>query len=176
MIQQRSLASRRSAVFDSHDARYRYRLEREFSEGCGTVHFLMLNGSTATAEYNDATVSKVERYALAWGYRRLIVTNLFAFMARHPERLTELDDPVGPQNDQHILQAVRDSLLTVCAWGDFGTFLNRAAKVRTLIQSLSVETMRGQPTLSYLRLNASGQPAHPIYLPAALKPQRWVLS
>lgn len=125
----------------------------------------MLNGSSANAHHNDATVSKVERYALLWGYRTLLVSNLFAAMARHPADLATFPDPVGTDNDTAILRATQEADTTICAWGDHGTYCNRAHFVAT-------QLLKDTP-LHVLRLNASGQPAHPIYLPLKLTPQLW---
>lgn len=162
---QRSRATRLDAHFDPKDARLRYRLEREFHTGDGVVHFIMLNGSAANAHHNDATVSKCERYALEWEYRTLLVSNLFAYMARDPHELMTVQDPVGAQNDAALLRAVHEAELTVCAWGDYGLYKGRAHYVtRQLLRDVS---------LYALRLNRSGQPAHPIYLPQRLTPQLW---
>jgi hypothetical protein len=82
-----------SAVF-SEDGVYRYRLERtellrsgpsdRFHDGA--ANFIMLNPSTATADASDPTVRRCEGFARAWGYDRLIVTNLFG----HPAKLLEI--------------------------------------------------------------------------------------
>lgn len=125
----------------------------------------MLNGSAANAHRNAATVSKVERYAPLWGYRTLLVSNLFAAMARHPADLATFPDPVGTDNDTAIIRATQEADTTICAWGE----------ARHLPQSRSLcrHTAPQGHAATTSRLNASGQPAHPIYLPLKLTPQLW---
>ena len=47
----------------------------------------------------------------------------------------------------------------VAGWGNHGTQGDRAARVRAWL-----------PALHCLRLNGSGEPAHPLYLPKTLTP------
>ena len=75
-------------------------------------------------------------------------------------------DPVGAGNDAAILRAARTAQLVVCAWGNHGTHLNRSVHVHHRLQAAGI-------ALHVLRLNANGEPAHPLYLPAALSPVRW---
>lgn len=141
---------------------HRYLLSRDFGSGSGTLHFLMLNPSGATSDRNDATVNKCERYAQRWGYRHLLITNAFAAMCRYPADLAEFADPVGTDNNHYILRAISQADRTVCAWGDGGAYLNRSHELRQIL---------ARYPLYALRVNASGEPAHPLYLPAVLTPQ-----
>lgn len=156
------------SLFDSSGADfstcklYRYRLWRTWSGGAGVCNFLMLNPSTADESINDPTVERCERRARDWGYSELIVTNLFAFRATFPPQMMAAADPVGPENDAAILDAACGASLIVCAWGDDGAHQGRSAAVRHLL--------RGH-ALSALRVNRSGEPAHPLYLPYSLKPE-----
>ncbi len=88
--------------------------------------------------------------------------NLFAYRATRPAELKAAADPVGPGNDGHLLAATRDAALTVAAWGVHGGYRGRAAAVRALL-----------PPLHILRFTRAGHPAHPLYLPAHLRPQPW---
>ena len=65
------------AVF-SEDRKYRYTLVREFGADDGTVLFILLNPSSADETKNDPTVRRCMGYTKHWGYRRLIVANIFA--------------------------------------------------------------------------------------------------
>ncbi|MCY4212490.1 MAG: DUF1643 domain-containing protein [Gammaproteobacteria bacterium] len=107
------------------DPIYRYRLERKeiplkTAQSHGTVNFIMLNPSTATAQCNDKTVGNCEQLAQSWGYENLIVTNLFAYRDTNPDRLRVFDEPVGPDNDNHLLEAAREADLRIAAWGGQG--------------------------------------------------------
>jgi hypothetical protein len=55
----------------------------------------------------------------------------------------------------------------VCAWGNHGSHLDRAATV--------VANLRGAGVpLHALRITAAGHPSHPLYLPARLQASRWM--
>jgi hypothetical protein len=84
-----------------------------------------------------------------------------------PERLWDVADPVGPDNDDYIRELAKRSDLTLCAWGQPGPDRGRAHHVRGLIEGVS-----GAP--SFLRQNKDGSPGHPLYLPGKLTPQVWV--
>ena len=152
--------SARRAEF-SADRRYRYSLEIEWGDGSGTCNFLMLNPSTADELANDPTVERCERRARMWGYRRLIVTNLFAFRATDPREMRAAIDPVGPDNDAAILAAAMVSDLVIAAWGNHGMHLRRAETVRLMLGPLG---------LKCLRVAKTGEPCHPLYLPYELEP------
>jgi hypothetical protein len=124
----------------------------------------MLNPSTADEFRLDPTCTRARRYAEAWGYGALIVTNVFAYRATDPRRMMEAKDPVGRGNDAAIARAARAAALVVCAWGNHGKFLGRSDRVRKLLSDVKGKTFA-------LRLNAGGEPAHPLYLPARLRPR-----
>jgi hypothetical protein len=75
-------------------------------------------------------------------------------------------DPVGRGNDAAILRAAREAKVVVCAWGNHGAHQGRSRGVLEFLKNEGVK-------LSYLRLNSSGEPAHPLYLPGSLTPRRW---
>lgn len=155
--------STRRARF-SEDRVYRYTLEIEWGEGSGTCNFLMLNPSTADEVRNDPTVERCERRARDWGYRRLIVTNIFAFRATDPRDMKAEADPVGPENDAAILAAAQASDLVIAAWGNHGTHLRRAEAVRKLLSPMSIKC---------LRVSKGGQPGHPLYVSYDVEPVDW---
>ena len=96
--------------------RFRYALTRHWGDG-KTLLVCMRNPSEATAEYNDPTVAKMQRYARAWGFGALTVVNMFAYRCTDPKRLREVDDPVGPENDEHIRQQAEYAGLILMAYG-----------------------------------------------------------
>jgi len=146
--------------------RWRYTLWRRWDELRPAVNFLMLNPSTADEVDLDPTCARAQGYAMRWGYGALIVTNVFAWRATDPRAMKAADDPVGPRNDHAIVAAAREAALVVCAWGNDALHLGRAARVLELLKQA------GRP-LHVLKLNAGGQPAHPLYLDGRLKPARW---
>lgn len=145
----------------SEDRKYRFTLTRRWDDRV-LCNFLMLNPSTADEKIEDPTVRRCMAFASAWGYGGLIVTNIFAYRSTDPAELYKVVDPVGPGNDEHILQSAKLSALTVCAWGDHGRHQGRGGVVRLLLT-------RGGITARCLGKNASGEPQHPLYIPSSRK-------
>ena len=156
------VSSDSGAVF-SECRRWRYLLWRRWDESLPVANFLMLNPSTADEFKLDPSCTRARVYAERWGYGALIVTNLFGWRATDPEEMKAVRDPVGPGNDRAILRAARESALVVCAWGNHGAHLGRSSAVRALLE-------KGGIAPRFLRMNGSGEPAHPLYLPGNLKP------
>src|SRR5262245_19133112 len=85
---------------------YRYWLTRTWDNSLRRVCWVMLNPSTADAEQDDPTIRRCVGFARSWGAGGIIVVNLFAFRASDPKALLRAADPVGPDNDGHILKSV----------------------------------------------------------------------
>lgn len=126
----------------------------------------MLNPSTADERQLDPSCTRARVYAEKWGFGALIVTNLFGWRATDPEEMKAAPDPVGRGNDEAILRAATEAQLVVCAWGNHGSHLERSGSVLALLAQKKI-------ALTFLRRNASGEPAHPLYLPGALRPLPW---
>ena len=141
--------------------RWRYLLWRRWDAAKPAANFLMLNPSTADELKLDPTCARARDYAERWGYGALVVTNIFAFRNTDPNRMKAVADPVGPGNDAAIVRAAREAGIVVCAWGNHGGFLGRSARVTALLRKNRIE-------LHALRVNAGGEPAHPLYLPSRL--------
>ena len=146
--------------------RWRYLLWRCWEPSRPTANFLMLNPSTADELRLDPSCTRARNYAARWGFGAVLITNLFGWRATDPQEMKAAHDPVGAGNDGAILEAARRSALVVCAWGNHGAHQGRAAKVASLLRSNRI-------ALKYLRMNSSGHPAHPLYLPASLHARAW---
>jgi hypothetical protein len=146
--------------------RWRTLLWRRWDEAGPIANFLMLNPSTADETVLDPTCARARGYAALWGYGALLVTNVFAWRATNPHEMKAARDPVGRGNDAAILRAARKSAIVVCAWGNHGAHLERSQAVLRLLRGAGV-------ALHVLRLNAGGEPAHPLYLPRRLRPRPW---
>src|SRR5260221_7798307 len=146
--------------------RWRYLLWRRWDAAKPVANFLMLNPSTADEVKLDPTCSRARDYAERWGYGALIVTNVFGFRSTNPLLMKKERDPVGSGNDAAILRAAKEADLVVCAWGNHGQFLDRSSRVKVLLE-------KNQIKLHTLRMNANGEPAHPLYLPKSLRAVRW---
>ncbi len=152
----------KDAIF-SPCKRYRYMLERSWSAQTSrksTVAFIGLNPSTADATTDDPTIRKCIAFAQAWQFKKLLMVNLFGWRATNPNELLQATNPVGRQNDQYLDEAVLRSALVVACWGEFGTIKSRSKNLRA----------RYPRRLMCLRTNQSGEPTHPLYLPATLTP------
>ena len=142
---------------------YRYKLIRRWDENSPHVLFVMLNPSTADENVNDPTVRRCVRYAMEWGYGGLMVGNLFALRSTDPAALYHHDDPIGPGNDDALQEMGNDAGLIIAAWSNHGKFQERADSV--------AEMFSGK--LNVLKLNKTGAPAHPLYLPKSAVPTFW---
>lgn len=150
--------------------RYRYTWKLIWDRELPPVAFIGLNPSTADELRPDPTVRRCIGYAKAWGYGGLIMLNLFAFRATDPRDMKAQDDPVGPANDEMLINVVMFDVqdnggIVVAAWGAHGTWKNRAAGVRAMFEEDGI--------LHYLKLTKDGHPGHPLYLKGDLKPTRW---
>jgi hypothetical protein len=153
---------------------YRYLLWRDCGEGVGTVAFVMLNPSTADESENDNTIRKCMTFARKWGYKRLVVVNLFGFRTKDPDELEKIRDrekAVGLDNDA-FLDAVCGGYgpwaadLVIAAWGGHGKHLDRDHVVLERLR-------KAKHPPHYLKLSTGKRksPYHPLYLPGNLKPQ-----
>jgi hypothetical protein len=119
MLQGRGIQMRRETTFSACRA-YRYVLWREFGgllDDSRYVMFIGLNPSTADETNDDPTVRRCIGYTSAWGYGALCMTNLFALRATDPALMLKADDPVGPDNDTHLVEFARGADVIVAAWG-----------------------------------------------------------
>lgn len=139
---------------------YRYRLGRRWGEGAGLV-YVMLNPSTADANQDDPTIRRCIRFAQSNGFDAIDVVNLYAFRATSPADLKRAGYLVGPENDQHILDATRGQQVCL-AWGANASGLTRPAEVLKLLRGIHVEPQ-------CLWATRSGHPQHPLMLPASCR-------
>jgi len=149
-------ASPCSCVF-SPDRKYRYALTREWLDGEGTVMFVLLNGSTADEEHNDPTLRRLIGFARSWGYRRLLLGNAFGYRSTNPHDLLKQVEPVGPDNDAHLIRMAAEASLVICGWGNWGKVKGRSSIVHALLAHY-------RPMC--FGLTGQGEPRHPLYLSA----------
>jgi hypothetical protein len=88
------------------------------------------------------------------------MANLFAFRATKPKTMKAASSPISEYNGQWLVKLAKEYDIVVAAWGNTGAYLSRSKEVLKLI-----------PNLHYLKLNVTGEPTHPLYLPANLKPK-----
>ena len=152
-----------SAVF-SECQQYRYQLREIWDTTKPLVLWLLMNPSVACTDYSDPTLRKTGQFARAWGFGGQLIGNVHAYRATDKARLLEVADPVGPKNDQMILELASEATTVVLAYGQPPKALRaRGAEVVTLLCH--------HPGLSHLRLAQDGTPVHPLYLPSILRPK-----
>lgn len=143
---------------------YRWWLNRAWDDGDGRATFVMLNPSTADEQTNDPTVRRVCGFVRAWGFASVTVVNLFALRSTDPRRLYTHPAPEGdPRNLRAIREIAADAQLVVCAWGSHGKCRDRSAWVLRELQRAGVVPHA-------LSKTKSGEPGHPLYASADLKP------
>ena len=155
-------------MFGGTTKEYRYRLCRTWDETKPHAMFVMMNPSTADPLVDDPTVAKCGRYARAWGYGGLHVGNIFAYRATDKKRLPLLADPVGPDNDSHLIAMAKAAAIVVFAYGQPGhrTLAPRGIEVARLLRSEGGETAR-------TRLVQSRRADAPVVPARFLKPVLW---
>lgn len=132
---------------------YRYKLERNWEDGSGMVNFIGLNPSTATDTEDDATIRRCTSIAKNLGFQGFYMTNLFAARSTDPKNLLQIDDPIGKDNNQFILEYSLKSDLVIAMWGNHGTYLHRDRLVKHLV-----------PILYCFKLTKEHNPYHVLYL------------
>lgn len=147
--------------------KYRYVLTRTWTDGEGTVVFIMLNPSTATEAENDPSVRRCIGYARRWGFKKLVVVNLFALRSTDPKELYRTIGPVGPGNNDAIQRQCGYATKVVCAWGVHGDHMKRGIEVLKLLDNAGI-------TLETLAETKEGIPKHPLYLKGDLVPYTMV--
>ena len=176
-------ATSESEALLSSDGCYRWWLRRCWGAGEGCLLFIGLNPSKADGQRDDPTLRRLIGFARQWGYRELLVLNLFARISPSPAALLRVKDPIGGQNDLVLNRWLNHWSLTPrvdlwCGWGVNGARRDRAQVVLEKIQRLLPERRRSVPDSPHplmLGRTASGQPRHPLYTPrnACLCPFLW---
>ncbi len=143
----------------SKDRKYRYLLSRIWDSSKPMVMIIGLNPSTADETENDPTITRCINFATSWGYGGFYMLNLFGFRATKPSDMFNAKEPIGDENDKYIDKYAKICDKVVCAWGNDGNYKNRSKDVLSKIDNTY-----------YLKLNKSGEPAHPLYLSSDLVP------
>lgn len=152
--------------------KYRYRLERD--SGLFDSHstaVIMVNPSTADADSDDATIRKLRGFGTRHRWGKIIVGNLFAYRATDVRELGKVADPIGPENDDHLIRILAEASQVVLAWGPLAKqpkgFRNRYQNVLSLIAGACLEPLSiGAPA-------KDGHPRHPLMLAYAEPIQPW---
>ncbi len=152
-------ANGKGSMFSYSQGAYRYLLWRQLNHSSQTCLFIMLNPSIADAVRLDPTVKKCIHWAREWGFGRLEVVNIFAYVSTDPTPIRKgYDWIVGPYNDAYIEAAIDRSDRIIVAWGAHGTVMNRGDRVLKLIEEA------GRSAWCFGVTKADKQPRHPLYI------------
>lgn len=150
----------RRAIF-SDCGLYRYLLEHDFGGSGPVISLGMVNPSRADGEKNDPTMTKVDGFAIRLGASKVKVWNQYAFIDKDIKALRAAVDPVGPENDAYIAQAVQDADIHIVAWGPLSklpkSLRTRWASVADVLVKAGAKPMCWGTALD-------GQPLHPLML------------
>ena len=139
----------------SDDEEYRYQLWRTWDEDKPTAGFIMVNPSTADATKDDRTISRCATFANGMGFGKIIVANLFAVRSSNPSIIEDHPNPIGPENDEHLMAVCEEAERHFAAWGTTGGKYERAREVANLIDE----------SLYALMTSKHGHPRHPSRIP-----------
>lgn len=166
-----------TAILD-RDGRCRYVLTRrtrhEQHEHRPPVVFVGLNPSTADATADDNTIKRCMGFAERWSAGGIIMVNLFAFRATHPQVMKAEPEPVGGWNNWLLSTVAHHhggpTTGWIAAWGEDGRHRNRARTVREILDGHGIQLR----CLGVSKQNGRthGEPYHPLYQPydAVLRP------
>lgn len=166
-----------SAIFSPCQT-WRYRLGRDIDMfGGPTIGFCLHNASTADEEKNDPTTTRGIGFATAWGGSRLVYVNPWAGCAKKPAKLWAMPDPVGPDNDPHIIVAAAECAASggfmVAAWGVVSPPAPLRAAAAARLKHVEALIRDTGCDLRALGVNADGSPKHPLYVRATALPLQW---
>lgn len=139
---------------------YRYWLERG-PKSSPFVAWVLANPSTADASMDDPTVRKARGFTQRWGFERFVFVNVFAYRSTDPKGLIGVKDPVGPENERHIREAVTRAEMVVVAWGNAIVKAKRPQAVWTCEHVIKPATVKPIMCLGY---TADRSPRHPLML------------
>ena len=92
------------------------------------------------------------------------------YRATDQKQLLGVADPVGPDNDSHLVEMAHAADLVVFAYGrPHKTLRYRGPAVARLLHA---ECMKPS---HMLRLSKDGTPCHPLYLPGTLRAEPWLI-
>jgi hypothetical protein len=133
--------------------------------------FIMMSPSTADLKVNDPSVAKCERFARTWGYGGIYIGNTFAYRATDQNRLVKVADPIGPDNDAHIIEMAKAAAVVIFAYGK-----PKHTQLRSRGLTLA-RLLLGKANVKphVLKLSKDGTPCHPLYLLKTLSPVEWKL-
>lgn len=91
--------------------------------------------------------------------------NLFAYISPYPQDLKKIDDPIGENNNEYLLEVAKMADKIILAWGNAfngEVFNKREKEVLELLKDYSCYCIK--------KTRDDKFPRHPLYLSSELKP------
>lgn len=171
----KTVGTHESGAIFSEDRKYRTRLWRCWNESLPRALFCLLNPSIADDVQNDATVERQTRRIKNWilptgqYFGAIEIINVFALRSTDPRALYDEVDPVGPDNDFAIAEAVRLTQgtggIVICGWGQHAVKLGRVPRVLEILKDTGAQ-------LHAFKLS-DDVPHHPLYIGYDVMPKTW---
>jgi hypothetical protein len=152
---------------------YRLELRREVDPLIGgkTAALCGVNPSDAGAENNDQTIRKDMGFGRIHGWGTIIKINKFALVSTDVRGLRDAPDPVGPDNDRYIEEAMREADVFVPCWGPLNKLPSR---LRTRWREIVAIAERVGTPMLCLGTAKDGQPRHTLMLAYATPLEPWI--
>jgi hypothetical protein len=121
-----------------------------------------LNPSTADETRDDPTIRKCIKFAKAWGFGALAMTNIFAWRDTDPKAMKRELSPTGRDNFLWLSRIAQNAGMILAAWGNHGAHLEQSSHVKEVLSRYQ---------LHCLAVNTkTGQPKHPLYCKDSTQP------
>ncbi len=159
-----------SSAVISRCGSYRYLLRRAWDDSLPPLVAGLLNPSTADANTDDPTITRIVERAKRNGYGSILVWNVYAYRATHPKDLRRALDPTGPENHRWIASALADAVklngIAFVGWGGHKIADKHLAALRSIVSYANVP-------LACLGVTKNGHPVHPLYIAYNMAFQSW---
>lgn len=163
------LAGTTCRVVFSDDKTHRYLAEWRWKPG-PVLTACLLNPAMLEVDEPDHTGAGIVARARKWGFCGARIVNAFTLRTADPEVMKRHPDPIGPEADRFILEAMRqafdDGSPFIVGWGKDGAHLGRDREIAALAERV------GLPLMAF-KLNNDGSPTHPARLGYDLRPVVW---
>jgi hypothetical protein len=166
-------ATNTGSAIISADEQFRYELRRKLNpitapEYVRRIVFMLFNPSTAAAHIDDHTSRKGIGFSDVLGGTEMVFLNPYAFRCVDPTVLWKVKDPIGPENDAHILRVLlsmtKEDVL-IFGWGGLvgPKMADRIETIACMVYDLAELPKRGIEPMC-LGTTKYGAPRHPLML------------
>lgn len=154
----------------SPDRKHRFLLWRNWDRDKPILAVIMLNPSIADEQKLDPTLTRVFKFAKAWGFGGMRILNAFSVVSTDPKGLegVVLDDT---RNDEHIRNVLQGSRRCMVGWGanmERPHLRYRVDELKAMLLKSGVETMAW-------KITKDGHPSHPLYIAGRTEPMAYPL-